>query len=209
VSLSPPRHRLDIGGTSLLDPAEVFVPTQLLEGRPVSAGTVVEVVVVAEPGVSMAALVDKLATEHVQGGVMAPGMDYYSFVSGLRAAVWAIAVVTLGVGLLSFSIAAIDRAISRRPEVMALQLAGVSPGVLRRTQWIEAAVPLAAGTVFAITLGLLAGASYLAHGDLLDMLPWRQALTLAGVAVVGASFVAAVTVLASSPRIRPELIRTE
>lgn len=208
VSLSTPRHRLDIGGTSLLDPADVFVPTHLLEAHPVSARTGVEVVVVAEPGVSMAALIDKLSTEHVQGA-KAPGMDYYSFVSGLRAAVWAIAAVTLGVGLLSFSIAAIDRAISRRPEVMALQLAGVSPGVLRRTQWIEAALPLAAGTVLAITLGLLAGASYLAYGDILDMLPWRQTLTLAGVAVVGASFVAAVTVIASSPRIRAELIRTE
>ncbi len=188
---------------------QVFLPESLSGlGRNLPT-TDAEVVVVAEPGRDVQDAVAQLGESDLVHGATYPGRSYYDFVSGLRALVWAIAAIILAVGLLSFAIAAIDRAISRREEVMSLQLVGVSPQILRRIQWLEAAIPLAGGTVLAIGLGLLAGASYLAYGDILEHLPWRQTLTLAAISVACSAIVAALTVIASNPRIRPELIRRE
>jgi len=188
---------------------EVFLPESLPGLGPDLASTDAEVVVVAVPGREVDDIIMQLVGSDLVRSGTSPGSSYYDFVSGLRALVWAIAAVILSVGLLSFTIAAIDRGISRREETMSLRLAGVSPRVLRRIQWIEASLPLGGGTVLAIALGLLAGASYLAYGGILEQLPWRQTLTLAGISVACASLVAALTVIASNPRIRPELIRRE
>jgi putative ABC transport system permease protein len=81
--------------------------------------------------------------------------------------------------------------------------------VLRRTQWIEAALPLALGCALAIGLGLLAGATYLSLDSSRLPLPWSGSLGLAALAAVGAVLVGGLTVLASSPRISPDLIRHE
>ncbi|MFV0307984.1 MAG: hypothetical protein ACK5OX_09605 [Desertimonas sp.] len=71
----------------------------------------------------------------------------YDMVATLRAIVLAVGVPVLGLGLLGFAVAAIDRAMQRRREAVALQLVGVPGAVLRRVQWIESAV--AALTVLA------------------------------------------------------------
>jgi len=207
ASIPTPQHVLIDSGYALA--GVVFLPESLPRLGPSLPSTDAEVVVVAEPGREVEDIIMQLVGSDLVRSGSSPGSSYYDFVSGLRALVWAIAAVILSVGLLSFTIAAIDRGISRREEVMSLQLAGVSPRVLRRTQWVEASLPLGGGTVLAIGLGLLAGASYLAYGDILEQLPWRQTLTLAGISVASASIVAALTVIASSPRIRPELIRRE
>ena len=133
----------------------------------------------------------------------------YDFVAGLRVLVWAIAAVILAVGLLAFAVAAIDRALARRREVVALQLAGVPASLLRRAQWLEAALPIGIGTLLAVGLGTLAGAAYLALADETTSLPWAQSLTLAGVAALSAVVIAGLTVVAASPRLRPDLIRAE
>lgn len=140
-----------------------------------------------------------------------PDFGDYDFVAQLRALVWSIAAVILSVGLLAFAVAAVDRAVSRRREVTALQLVGVPRSVLRRTQWLEAAAPLALGCCLAIGLGLLAGATYLSMSSDWDRqpLPWMQSLVLAGLAALGSVLVGALTVIASSPRISPDLIRQE
>lgn len=181
-----------------------------------------QVAVAAEPGVSLSALstADSEWTGtgwtpmaiDVEGRtvlVQTPDTAYYDFVVGLRQIVWAVAAVVLSVGLLAFAIGAVDRAMSRRAEMVSLQLVGVSPQMLRRTQWIEAGLPLAAGVVLAVGTGFLAGACYLAFGTELVNAPWRPTLALAGVSTVAAVGVAGLTVLAVSPHIRADLIRTE
>lgn len=195
--------------TELSSGIDVFLPESLPGVGPGLPNTDARIAVVAVPGQPVDRIIDRLVGSDLVRGGTVPGSSYYDFVSGLRTLVWAIAAIILSVGLLSFAIAAIDRAISRREEVISLQLIGVSPQVLRRTQWIEVALPLGGGTLLAIGLGLLAGASYLAYGDILQQLPWRQTLTLAGIALAAASIVAALTVNTSNPRIRPELIRRE
>ena len=92
---------------------------------------------------------------------------------------------------------------------MSLQLVGVGGSVLRTTQWLEAAVPLAFGSLLAIACGVLASAAYLSIGGEGAPVPWHAALGLAASAAVGSVAVAGLTVVASSPRIRPDLIRSE
>jgi len=209
VAVPTPEQKLHVTGASPMSGDQVFLPENLIDSEPASRITDVEVVVAAEPGREVTGIMVQLAGSGAVQSWTGPGTYYYDFVSGLRTLVWAIAAVILSVGLLSFAIAAIDRGIARREEVMSLLLAGVSARTLRRTQWIETSLPLAAGTVLAIGLGLLAGASYLAFGRILEQLPWRQTMTLAGISAASAALVAALTVVASNPRIRPELIRSE
>jgi hypothetical protein len=146
-----------------------------------------------------------------------PGVDVetssefetYDFVAKLRALVWAIATVIVSLGLLTFAVAAIDRAISWRREVVSLQVIGVGRRTLRITQWVEAAVPLVIGCLLAIGCGLLGSATYLAIVGEGSQVPWRAGGVLGLVAALGSLAVAGLTVIASSPRIRPDLIRSE
>lgn len=135
--------------------------------------------------------------------------DDYDLVTSLRSLVWGVAAIVLSLGLLAFAISAVDRALSRRREVVSLQLVGVSPSLLRRSQWLEAVVPVSVGSLLAVGLGLAAGATYLSVDESSHGLPWGQAGVLAVVACAGSVIVAGLTVVASSPRIRPELIRAE
>ena len=209
ITLPTPTARIDGGNAdnalSPHSPAAVFVPRDILGDAAVVTLARVSVLVVADPGRDLA---DTLSANGL-GADSFSDFENYDFVAGLRAMVWAIAAVILSVGLLAFAVAAIDRALGRRREVVSLQLIGVSPGLLRRTQWIEAALPIAAGTLLAIGLGLLAGATFLSIGDSAQHSPWQQSLTLGVVSVLSAFVIAGLTVLAASPRIRPDLIRAE
>lgn len=183
----------------------MFLPRDLLDDAPVLERAPVDVLVIADPGRDLS---DDLSANGLFVGSFWEFADY-DFVAGLRAVVCAVAAVILSVGMLAFAVAAIDRALTRRREVVSLQLVGVSPGLLRRTQWIEAALPIAAGTLLAIGLGLLAGATYLSIGGIAHDVPLQQSLTLGVVSVISAFGIAGLTVLAASPPIRPDLIRAE
>ncbi len=133
----------------------------------------------------------------------------YAFVAGLRSLVWAVAAVVLGVGLLGFAMAAVDRTLSRRAELVSLQLVGTPRRVLRAAQWWEAALPLAVGLPLAVLLGWSVGSGYLALGDALEVLPWESVLGLAAVSVAAALVAAGLTVVGCAPRVRADLIRRE
>jgi putative ABC transport system permease protein len=136
--------------------------------------------------------------------------DYseYDFVAAMRGIIWTIAAVVLGVGLLALTIATVDRAVQRRKEVVALQLVGVAPRVVRRAQLLETAVPLTIGIVLAVGLGALGGATFLTLDETIAM-PWTQTWRLAATGVLGGLVVAGVCMLAATPRLRPEEIRAE
>ena len=185
--------------------AQIILPPDTPGLAAVVAQTDRTVMVLGDPGRGLA---DELAAAGVDQ-FTAPDFANYDFVAQLRALVWAIAAVVLSVGLLAFAVAAVDRAVTRRREVTALQLVGVPRTMLRRTQWAEAAVPLALGSTLAIALGLLAGATYLSLEQSHLPSPWAQSLTLALIAALGSLLVGALTVVASSPRISPDLIRHE
>lgn len=186
--------------------ASIVVPPRLAVGSPVlTADTATFLYVTAAPGRGLS---ETLA----QSGFLIYGGTYfgdYDLTAKIRALVWTVATVIVSIGLLTFAIGAIDRAVARRREVMSLQLVGVSQQLLRVTQVVEAAAPLVFGCLLAITCGAFASATYLSMGGPGSAVPWRPAIELLGIATIGSVAVAALTVVASSPRIRPDLIRSE
>jgi hypothetical protein len=185
--------------------ASVLLPPSLVDPARLPPNTHVDVLVLGAPGRTLG--------DHLAGAGLSvessADFGFYDYVAGLRAIVWAVAAVLLSVGLLAFAVAAIDRAVNRRREVVSLQLVGVPARLLRRAQWVEAALPIGVGTVLAVGAGLLAGAAYLTYGSAAGWTPWHAGGMLALISLAGAAAIAGLTVVAASPRIRPDLIRVE
>ena len=205
----------DVGGVydnAALD-GVLLVPPDLPEVAGLIQAADVELLIRARPGTPIGPLFDEVLIGDTpprwfRGGSY-PSGDYYGFVSGLRALVWAIALLVLAVGLLTFMFSGTDRALGRHREATALQLMGVPPRVLRRSQFIEAVLPTGVGAALAVGLGFLAGSSFLAYGGILELAPLQQTLLLTAGAVAGSALVAGVLAALASPHIRAENIRTE
>lgn len=135
-------------------------------------------------------------------------LENYDFVQGMRTMVWLLAAVVLSIGLLTFTVAGVDRAMSRRRELTALRLIGTPGSLLRRAQWLEAALPTVLGSVLAIFTGGYAGATYL-QLDADQVTPLSAEVTLAAVAVVTSMLLAGITVLGTTARLDPQHIRAE
>ncbi len=185
--------------------ADLLVPPGTPGIEAALAGTESTVVVVAEPGRDL--------YQQIEAAGLAPStyidLEYYDVVAGLRTVVWTLAAVILSIGLLTFAIAAVDRSVARRRELVSLRLVGTPPGVLRRAQWLEAALPTGFGCVAAIVSGLFAGSTYLQLGSDVGDAPWRQGALLMGIAALAAAIIAALTVAGTAGRLAPEHIRTE
>jgi len=189
--------------------AEVFIPVTTPGIARLTRTHEAEYTVLADPGPAALEQVQR-AANRMKGGAFGYAIpEEYHFVAGLRALVWSVAAVILSVGLLAFAISAIDRAVTRRAEVVSLQLVGVPPRTLRATQWYESLLPLALGLPLAIGMGWWAGSAFLALDGTLEATPWRSATGLAAISVGAAVLVAGLTVVAASPRIRADLIRRE
>lgn len=122
-----------------------------------------------------------------------------------------LSMVVLGVGLISFGIGALDRAMARRREVVRLQLLGTPGRTLLLSHWLEVGLPLLLGTMLSILLGWYAGDTYLGFADYDNGalgFPADFVWPLVIAALIGAVLVAAVTSIAASPRIRAADIRT-
>lgn len=135
-------------------------------------------------------------------------LENYQFVQGMQRLVWTLAVVVLSLGLLSFTVAAIDRSLARRRELTALRLLGTPASMLRWTQWLEAVLPTAIGSVLALACGAYAGASYLQLDEGITF-PIGPAVLLCGAAVIVSAALATVTVFGTSAQLDAEHIRTE
>jgi hypothetical protein len=187
---------------------DVFIPLQLVEehlGRP-SGHTLI---VVADKDVLRADLAP-IVRQHAPAGYVESTLylGEYKFVRSLQATAWTAAGVILAIGLFTFAISAIDRAVSRRQEVVGLQVLGTPPRVLRAAQWLESLLSIGVGLPLAVALGWWCGRAYLGLVEEGGVPPREDLLSLAGVSLVAAIVVAALTVVAASPRIRPDLIRT-
>jgi len=193
--------------------AQVFIPDDTPGVQPVLAA------VAAHTSVPLALEVDTATLSEAELVTLVAGIDptaqvqnpyeddSYDFVAGMRALMWGVAALVLATGLVGFAIAAIDRTVSRRGEMVSLQLVGTGRTVIRTAQWWEAAVPLTVGVLLAVATGSAVGLGWLSLVGSMDAVPWGSIAALTGVSLVAAVAVAAVTVIACAPRIRPELIR--
>ena len=163
--------------------------------------------VVADGGRDLGSRLSR-AGVHVQSE---PDFEYYDFVASLRAILWTVAAVVLGVGLLTLALGGIDRALGRRRELASLRILGASPAVLRRAQVLEMVVPTVAGCLLAVATGFLAGATYLEMAELGSSvhLPWAAMLGFSATALAASLGLAAVTVPATNVRLSPDVIRQE
>ncbi|MFC6344945.1 ABC transporter permease, partial [Nocardioides hankookensis] len=182
--------------------ASVIIPPTLVGDLPSS--TEHTLLVVGGPGRDLGARLAAAGFAAQNGGYY----EDYDFVATMRTVIWTVAGVVLGVGLLALTVSTIDRASQRRKEVVALQLVGLGRGVIRRAQGLETAVPVVIGSVLAVGLGALSGATYLSVDDA-STIPWGQTIVLGLVAVAGGLGVALVSMIACAPRVRPEEIRAE
>ncbi len=135
-------------------------------------------------------------------------IENYRFVQGMQRLVWTIAVAVLSLGMLAFAVAAIDRALARRRELTALRLVGTPPGLLRWTQWLEAMLPTALGSLLALASGAYAGSTYLKLDERIAF-PVRESILLSGTALFVSAALAAIAVLGTSSRLDPEHIRVQ
>ncbi|KQW48343.1 hypothetical protein ASC77_06155 [Nocardioides sp. Root1257] len=190
--------------TDALSPlyASVIIPPTLVGDLPSS--TQHTFLVVGGPGRDLGTRLAAAGFAAQDGGYY----DDYDFVATMSSVIWIVAGVVLAVGLLALTVSTIDRGAQRRKEVVALQLVGLGRGVIRRAQGLETAVPVVLGSVLAVGLGALAGATYLSL-DESSTIPWDQTLVLGLVAIAGGVGVALVSMIACAPRLRPEEIRAE
>lgn len=199
IAASPSRESFFGGG--------VFVPRSLPGVDGLLPEAPVSVLVLADPGRD---LFDNLSAAGLSPTSWEDFAEYDSAVR-MRQLVQVLSLVITAVGLLAFGIAATDRALERRREVISLQLVGAPGRALRASQWVEVAVPLVMGCALAIWLGRLAGETYLTFAvDERGLgISWAALTPTLSAAVGGGILLGLVTSLAANPRIRPELIRTE
>jgi len=138
-----------------------------------------------------------------------PDYETLDTVRGYRVVLWTISGAGLAVGFLALLIAGVDRAIERRREVASLHVVGVPVSVVRRSQLIQAVLPLVIGVPLAGGMGLLAGAAYLNYGGERAAAPWPSVTVAVVAGLVAAVLVAAATVTALGRGVTPELLRRE
>lgn len=130
-------------------------------------------------------------------------LENYRFVQGMQRLVSTVAVTVLSLGLLAYAVA-----VARRRELTALRLIGTPASLLRWTQWLEALVPSALGSLLALACGAFAGSTYLELGNRIAF-PVRSAVLLGSTALLLAAVLALVAVLGTWSRLDPEHIRAE
>lgn len=135
-------------------------------------------------------------------------LENYDFVQGMLVVVWALGAAVIAIGLVTFTVVGIDRALGRRRELTALRLIGTPHRLLLRAQWLEAALPTVLGTAVAIAAGAYAGATYVQRDDSLTISS-TGALSLALIAGVTSLVLAWVTTIGTTARLDPEHFRSE
>jgi hypothetical protein len=115
----------------------------------------------------------------------------------------------LALCLLAFAVAAIDRMVERRREVVALAVLGVQPGTIRMIQIVQLGIPLVGGILLATIVGYLGGNAWLKING--RQFGWYNGTLEAMYPAIGLSFLVSVVVgvLVIGHRIKSGDIRRE
>ncbi|MEJ7741131.1 MAG: hypothetical protein WKF73_00485 [Nocardioidaceae bacterium] len=191
--------------------ANVFLPTSSPGVAQLRGSGPREWAISAHGGVDAAAQVqDRLRVVAPRASVN-PSWDAsaLTYIDTMRRGLWLLAGLVIAVGLLSFVLGGVDRALSRRAESARLQVFGTPRRTIVAAQWIEALLPLLVGVPLAAGLGSFAGEAFLSLADAGLTTPWTGIVTVVLATLLGSVVVAGLTVVAAAPRLRADLIRAE
>lgn len=141
---------------------------------------------------------------------MTPDTYTLKEVANVRFGIWLGTGIAGSIAIFTLLITAIDNGIARRPQIAMQRAFGVSLGRVRRSQVLQALLPLAVGVPLAGVAGVLAGQAYIAIDYATSSQTYWSAIgiTLA-LAVAAAILVAAATLPAIGGKITPRSLRRE
>ena len=131
-------------------------------------------------------------------------------VANVRMGIWLGTAVAGSIAIITLLITAIDNGIARRPQIAMQRAFGVSLRRVRRSQLLQALLPLVVGVPLAGAAGILAGQAYTA----LDVSGptntyWAAVAVTLGLAVGAAILLALATLPAIGGKITPQSLRRE
>jgi len=185
--------------------ADVFVPVALAVERglePTSA------LVVADAGAVVRAQVNDVAVRY---GAQAhnPYLSDYQEVVATRTVAWTLMGVGIGVALLAYGLATVDRAREQRRPRARLVALGVPATLLRQVGAVQGLLPLVTTILLAAALGAVTTAALSHYADQDFAIAPRVAVGLIGATTVGALLVTLATVPLTRGSVRAEDLRQE
>lgn len=183
----------------------VFIPADLARGWGLEPFALT---VVADAGAEVSARVHAL-TEAAGGWADTTAQYDYQSVVATRTAAWTVMAVSVGVALLAYGLATVDRAREQRRPRARLVALGVPAALLRRVEGVQNLIPLVTTIVLAAGLGLVA-TWVLAHTDDQPFaLDPALLTTLLGLVAAGAVLVSCATIPLTRRRLRASDLRDD
>jgi len=151
--------------------------------------------------------INELSADH---WVLMPETYALEEVQNVRLGIWVGTAIAGSIALITLLITAIDNGIARRPQIAMQRAFGVSLNRVRRTQVLQALLPLAVGVPLAGAAGILAGQAYTTLDDMKITTSYWGAIGVAlGLAAIAAVLVALATLPAIGGNISAQSLRKE
>lgn len=142
--------------------------------------------------------------------VLTPDTYALQEVQNVRLGIWIGTAIAGSIALITLLITAVDNGIARRPQIAMQRAFGVSLARVRRTQVLQALLPLAVGMPLAGGAGLLAGQAYTTLDDMKITTSYWSSIGIAlGLAAVAALLVALATLPAIGGKLTARSLRRE
>lgn len=139
-----------------------------------------------------------------------PDLEPLDDVADVRAGIWLGTGIAGAIALISLLITAVDNGIARRPQIAMQRAFGVSLARVRRSQILQALLPLAVGVPLAGAAGILAGQAYISLDEMKIATSYWSAIVIAlGLAAAAAVLIALATLPAIGGKISPRSLRRE
>lgn len=205
VQPAPSRRTVPRPGEDSEEEGALFVPVSMLTVDQASALPVTIGTVLASPRPDLLAQLEDRGIRPRAAWAVEDYVYWQQAVALIRT----LSVIVLAVGLGSFLLGAVDRALERSAEVGRLRVMGTPVGVLRRAHALEILAPLLGGILLAVALGTWIAQIYLSMSSgRTIVLGWSTAVIPLAAAVPAAVVVTIATGIGLGGRIPAEALRT-